>query len=346
MGRTVTNLGSCKIRAGRGRGLRRRVEEKRPGREVEDNQKEEREHRDHGSVDETIESPHQMEEGNGDQVNNESAVKDQNGGWKMRNIILQWTLAFFSALYLVGPTRLLSILYSLPSYEWILTWGSGVFIASLAAKFMLSFTVFCLGEAAYLSLVYYLCPNRLHVCLYRILGKKPASNIHLAELDSSATDIGATRHASSNSSGRRSVSDQQTQHSMEESAHTVGPQSNTYRSVGGQPSSRHSSTLTNRTFTYDREPVTEDVHQDSREYNSGRGYGQGDRFIEENRSRPTSRRTPGSGLGELLRQSARPSSGGWNGNDFAASTPAVHPQNSSRRNVSNASSQNRNFRSS
>ena len=404
-GRPVTNLGSCKIRAGRGRGLRRRVEEKRPGREVNENLRDEEEeeergayggvgeedvgmeeiivntpdgrsvkdqiHRDYhdqverraqGTEPDQVEQlnpviernrtaePVQEDSRNRDHVINETAVRNQKGWWKLSGSqFMQWGLALFSALYLIGPSRSLSILYSLPSYEWILTWGSGVFIAWLTAKLMLAFTVFCLGEAAFLSLVYYLCPNRFHVCLYRILGKKPSYNNHPAESASRTAGISSTRYSSpaSNSAGRLSaVPDQQTQHSTGRSAHTVGPQSTAYSSAEGQ-----SSALNNRTFTYDREQQN---RRDSREDNSGReegrdfsGHGVRDRSGEERRGRDTYRRTPGSGLTELLRRSTGSGSGGWNGDDFTASTPAARQQTSSRRrNVSNVSSQNRNFRAS
>ena len=367
--RPVTNLGSCKIRAGRGRGLGRRVEEKRPGREVEGNQKEDvgmeeiivntpdgrpveqddQFHReDHNTDTTSVEGPARttMQNSDGrDYVNNKPAARDHNGRWKISSWqLLQWVLAFFSTLYWVGPYRLLSILYSLPSHEWILTWGSGVFIALLAAKLVLSFTVFCLGESAFLSLLYYLCPNCFHVCLYRILGKKPSSNNHLAESALRTAGISSTRYASpaSNSAGRQSEVPEQQTH-----------QSTAYRSARGQSSGRQSSASANRTFTYDREPDTED-RRDSREDNSGRGggrdfagHGDRDRSGEERRGRDTYRRTPGAGLAELLRRSTGPGSGGWNGNEFAASTPAATTQTSSRRrNVSNASSQNRNFRAS
>ena len=426
--KSITNLGDKKIRAGRGRGLRRIREERRPGRgdenrrdeeevepratdrvveeEVEeivienaDNRHNERYDRnpviqgvneqahnlrqDHvadsnlvngenhiGSYvhedrrDRVPEQNQDQGDGDGEDHGNDAmADRDQKGWWQTSGwTFLQWGLALFSSLYLIGPYRLLSIIHSLPSFEWILTWGSRVCIALVVAKVMLSLTVYVFGKSALLSLTYFMCPNIFHAGLYKIIGRKPsAGSKSRSGRQAPASNVSQSirRPPASNVSQSTKQPPVSNISQSNRKASTSNKSQSAYRrtELQGRQSLGRSNSAAHRTFTYDPEPDNV-VNLDRREDNSGQedssgqddssGQEEGDNCGQGGRDRRSrdAYRIPGAGLTDLLRQNVGTGSGGWNGDDMTTSTPAAPPQYSRRRKVGNGSnsSHSRNFR--
>ena len=238
----------------------------------------------------------------------------------LKSVLLQLGVALLCLTIAAGPSMWVNLYRKLHLYSWLFTWFCWGLFALIAAKLVLSlayrFCRYCFGASFVASLAYSLCPGMFHKYL----------------TDSRLTPAGEQRPHIANLTYTCNIPRPQRR------SDEVRPDAR--RTGGYHP--EHAARREVPDNSMEEEPRVPSRAQGS-DFGQTGGPGESSRNIQgDRRGRDPERRSSDSRIPSYLRQSGA-ASGGWNGEELSASTPANVQPTASRRRTLNPG---RNFRAS